>query len=110
MGFFAALFDPNHSRRIAEVSQHIAQRCCPAVWNKVHQRALAMSPAEARGYLRAHAAVVLQNEVAAVLANRRLPLGLCAQVTEAARDALVDTLLREVVRVQKTTTGRRRAA
>lgn len=110
MGFFTALFDPNQSRRAKDIAQQIAQRCSPAVWRRAHRCALAMAPAEARGYLQAHAALVLSSEVASSLANRRMPTNLHAQVSTLAREILVDTLLREVVRVQKTTTNRRLAA
>lgn len=110
MGFLPALFDPTRSRRIDLVCQQIAQRCCPAVWNRAHQRALAMSPAEARGYLRAHAAMVLRSEAAATLASRRLPVELHGKVVEAAGEALVETLLREVIRVQKSAAHRRAPA
>ena len=69
-----------------------------------------MSPAEARGYLRAHAAVILRSEVQATLASRRLPVDLQAHVVELAREVVVETLLREIIRVQKSTTYRRAAA
>ena len=110
MGLLTALYDPTRSRRIDLVCQQIAQRCCPAVWNRAHPRALSMSPAEARGYLRAHASMVLRSEAAATLANRRLPAELHAKVVEVTGEALVETLLREVIRVQKLSAPRRAAA
>jgi hypothetical protein len=68
-----------------------------------------MSPAEARGYIRARSADVADSEAAAALS--KLPRGARRyrpQLTEAVRTTIVDALTAEIVRAQRT--GQRRAA
>jgi hypothetical protein len=65
-----------------------------------------MSLAEARGYIYAHAAEVVETEASRCGAS---PLRR-AELVKLARQAVVETLLCEVARIHRTQAGRRRAA
>jgi hypothetical protein len=110
MGFLSTFFQANVGREISDLGHQIARRCCPAVWSRVHPKAVSMSPSEARGYIRAHASLIVEAELAATIVSRRKLARRQVAILNLAREALVETLVGEVVRVQKTTVPRRFAA
>ncbi len=106
MGFLDALTNSATARQTTELAQQVARRSCAAVWNKVQRRVLDMSLPEARGYIRAHAAAVVEAEAArAGVAPSR-----CDELAGLAREAVVETLASEVARIRRTQAGRRWAA
>jgi len=94
------------ARQTAEIAQQVSRRSCAAVWHKVQARVLVMSEAQARGYIHAHAAEVVQAEAARCGASIERQ----QELVRLARAAVVDTLVCEVARMQRTQMGRRRAA
>jgi hypothetical protein len=52
--------------KMNELARDTAERCRHDVWDKVWRRVPAMELAEARGYVRARAAIVVSHEVEAV--------------------------------------------
>ena len=106
MGFFDAFASSAAARQTAEIALQVSRRSCPAVWHKVQGRVLEMSLPQVRGYIYAHAADVVESEAArcGVAHERR------QELVRLAREAVVETLVCEVARVQRTQVGRRRAA
>jgi hypothetical protein len=106
MGLLDALTNSSTARQTTQLAQQVARRSCAAVWHRVQRRVLDMSLSEARGYIRAHAAGVVEDESARVGAapSRR------AELAAIAREAVVDTLACEVARIRRTQAGRRWAA
>ena len=111
MGLFDALFLKPGAQQITDLAEQISHRSCAAVWQRVQDRALTMVAAEARGYLHAHAGPLLEGEVQKAVTGRR---GFSPQaqreVVELARQKVVETLLCEIARMQKTAGHRRLAA
>lgn len=106
MGFFDVLRGSSAPRQAAELAQHVARRSCAGVWSRIEGRVLQMSVPEARGYIRAHSAeIVAVQTVRSGVAPHRQSL-----VVELAREAVVETLVCEVARVQRVRMGRRLAA
>jgi hypothetical protein len=69
----------------------IVDRCEPAVWDRAGDRAIAMSAAEARGYLRARAAAVAEVQV-----DRAMQIRSRSEPTF--RQLLLDGVKNEIVR------------
>src|SRR5688500_16798202 len=110
MGLLDTLWQRSADKHLVDLAEKIAQRSCAAVWARVHHRAVGMNSAEARGYIRAHAGNLLQADVHAAVSHRQsLGLSAAPRIAELATHKVVEALLREVVRVQKTTTHRRLA-
>ena len=55
-----------HEPKISELAIDLAERCRDDVWDKVWRRVPAMELAEARGYVRARAAIVVSHLVDSV--------------------------------------------
>lgn len=77
--------------KLARAADRLAALCQEQVWRLVQQRALAMSPAEARGYVRARAGLLVKRTVEAELARSRHLAG--------ARERLLDLTTDQVVRL-----------
>ena len=59
------------ARRLSELASQIARRCHEALWNHVEQRTVKMSIGEARGYIWAKAAEIVEAEVDELLRQER---------------------------------------
>jgi len=86
--------------RLAELAGRIAARNRPDIWERVYRRARTMDMAEARGYVRARVAAVIQPEVELALARSpklagRQRLRLVCLATEAAVTDAVAQLVAE---------------
>lgn len=57
--------------KMIQVADRLAAMCQEQVWRIVQQHALTMTPAEARGYVRARAGLLVKQTVDAELASRR---------------------------------------
>lgn len=106
MGLFDAFASSAAARQTAEIALQVSRRSCPAVWHKVHGRVLEMSLPQVRGYIHAHSAEIVESEATrcGVAHGRR------KELVKLAREAVVETLVCEVARVQRTHVGLRRAA
>src|SRR5436305_12048618 len=60
MGFFNSIISLTSARQLNECAQIIAQKSYPHVWRRVKHRVLAMTPAEARGNIRAPSAETIR--------------------------------------------------
>ena len=63
MGLLETILRPRTSRQLQRLSVQIADRCLDAVRVRLNPLAYSMTPAEARGYVRARAAAVVSREV-----------------------------------------------
>ena len=96
-------------KQAAGLASEVAQQSCAAVWDRVQATVLGMSPAEAKGYIRAHATETVMGKIdAGLLRKRAISASARAEIVTMAADGVVEKLLNEVVRLQRTT--RRRAA
>ena len=65
MGLFQVIKQRWTSRtRLPQIADEIAERCIDAVWHRVRQQVRKLSPAQARGYIRARGAAVVQLHLA----------------------------------------------
>lgn len=78
-------------RELDALVKVIVERCEPAVWERASDRARGMSPAEARGYIRARAAAVVELQVERALALRSIS-------EPQLREMLLDCVKNDVVR------------
>jgi hypothetical protein len=111
MSFLDALLQFGGAARVTALSAEVAQRACAAVWDRVNPRVLEMGAAEARGYLRAWATEAVNGRVDAnLLRQRGIPLAARSTIVSLATDGIVERLLDEVLRIQRTRHVRRHAA
>jgi hypothetical protein len=106
MGLFDAFASSAAARQTAEIAQQVSRRSCAAVWHQVQGRVLEMSVAQARGYIHAHSAGIVEAEAARCGVSRERQ----AELVRLAREAVVETLVCEVARIHRTQAGRRLAA
>ncbi len=105
MGLFDAFASSAAARQTAEIAQQVSRRSCAAVWQRVQAKAISMSPAQARGYIRSHAAPVVEEEAARCGVSHARQ----RELVPLAREGVVETLLCEITRVQRIQYGRRAA-
>jgi hypothetical protein len=79
------------TRELEALVKTIVDRCELAVWDRASERAAAMSPAEARGYIRARAATVVHLQVERALQLR-------SRTEPELHELLFDWVKRDVVR------------
>lgn len=102
MGFLNSIISLTNARQLNEYAQVIAQKSYPHVWRRVKQRVLTMTPAEARGYIRAHSAEIIRANVTAALESHD-GLGDWAReaLVERASDDVIWLCVDEVVRLRR---------
>ncbi len=102
MGFFNSIISLTSARQLNECAQIVAQKSYPHVWRRVKHRVLAMTPAEARGYIRAHSAEIIRANVTAMLDSSD-SLGDWAReaLVERATDDVIWLCVDEVVRLRR---------
>jgi methylphosphotriester-DNA--protein-cysteine methyltransferase len=76
--------------KLVQLADRLAATCQDQVWRLVQHQALAMSPAEARGYVRARAGLIVKHTVEAELER--------SQRWESAADRLRDLTTEQIVR------------
>jgi hypothetical protein len=111
MGSFGLFKSGRNARLLADLSAELAVRSHDSVWTLVSERAPAMPPAEARGYTRARARVTIERQSKVVL--RGYPETTAAmreQVTKAALEHVVSSVMRELVSLPARDSFRRRVA
>ena len=86
MAFLNGLFSRRNlpsPRDLEKFVRSIVDLCEPAVWQRIEGRTSTMSPAEARGYIRARSAVVVNEQVGQALRKHtNWPARLKAEVLE----------------------------
>lgn len=81
-------------RMVEDLTKKIAARCETAVWGRIHHQASKMDPAQAAGYIRARAALVIHQEVQ--LAMQRIAEStdsMVARVTESTTNVIVRRMM-----------------
>lgn len=110
MPLFDLLLPLRRPKQAASLASELTQRSCAAVWDAAQHRVLGMSPAEARGYLRAKATEVVASKVdARTLAERGIPPAARDNLLTLAVDGVVERLLNEVLRLKRAQSLRRAA-
>lgn len=71
--------------KLRQRAEHIAARCEEAVWRLCREHALALNPAQARGYVRARASLIVNHAVESAAGDLRA----CQRLRELTMDALV---------------------
>jgi hypothetical protein len=106
------LFGNRHTERLHALADQLARESVSAVWVRVRKQAAGMGLSEARGYVRARAALVVQLAVQRELAHRgtrtwRPDPGLLLATTT---DAVVRLVLKQLLDTQSVPAQVRRAA
>jgi len=98
------------AKRIGELADQIARRSQDPLWQRVGRRAATMTPAEAKGYIRAWSAEVIVAQIdLARVAHRELSEADESRLTTAARERVVEMLLSRI-RAARSREAARRAA
>ncbi len=106
-----SLFGLRNARQVATLASDVAQRSCSSVWDRVNPRVLEMTSAEARGYIRVWATQAVAPCISAeALRSRGIRAAAGPEIISQAVEGVVEKLLDEVLRIQRTVRVRRRAA
>ncbi len=102
MGMFDSLISLRSARHVNALAEEIVQRCWPFIWGRVREKAVLMTPAQARGYVRAHGGELVRASVSSSLRDHEA-LGPWAadMVTEQALDGVVRRFIQESLRLQQ---------
>ncbi|MBI3463527.1 MAG: hypothetical protein HY000_10785 [Planctomycetes bacterium] len=105
------LASAHRAKHLAEVAIAVARRCRAEVLERCERRAVYMSAAEARGYIRARAAAVICPEVERTLAaDSLLDAQAAAELLDQATEAVVELVHATVQQQRSYGFARRRAA
>jgi hypothetical protein len=111
MQFLESLLRPHGAKAVVALSSELAQRTCASVWDRVNPRVLGMNSAEARGYIRAWATDAVNKRLDDVLLRQRgIASAARPHILAEATEGIVERLLDEVLRIQRTRVVRRHAA
>jgi len=111
MRLLAFLASAQRANHLAEVAIVIARRCRAEVLDRCERRAVQMSAAEARGYIRARAAAVVDPEVRQTLrTDTVLDRTAAAELLDQATEAVVELVHATVSQQRSRGFARRRAA
>jgi hypothetical protein len=84
-------------RIIQQVAGEVARQCRVSLWQRVCEAMTAMSVSEIRGYVRARAASLVNDEVELACMRRQLAPSLRRQVAASAIDQLIVMVIRDVL-------------
>jgi hypothetical protein len=105
------LASAHRAKHLAEVAIAVARRCRADVLQRCERRAVYMSAAEARGYIRARSAAVICPEVERTLAvDLLLDAKSAGELLEQATEAVVELVHASVLQQRSYAFARRRAA
>lgn len=108
LGFLASA---QRAKHLAEAAIAIARRCRAEVLERCERRAVQMSAAEARGYIRARAAAVVYPEAQLTLtADSLLGVTATTELLDQATEAVVELVHVSVLQQRSRSFARRRAA
>lgn len=111
MKFLGLFSRASQQDRLAKLVAEVASRSCAELWSLVQSPTTQMSPAQARGYLRARSAPLVAREAEAALRCRgSFSNSLQAELIELAKEQVVVSLLGELQRIQKVARFQQRAA
>jgi hypothetical protein len=95
---------------IRQTAGEVARECREPLWEHVHGRIGGMTPAQARGYIRAIAPDFVCDEVDAVLSRRRASVYVRPRVIDQAVEGLLDLLADDILFAQRPRNAARLAA
>lgn len=104
------LFPWRHTQVVEQIAGEVARQCQSELWQRVGQQTAEMSVAEIRGYVRAHAVGLLEQEVDRALLRRGLNHRLHGRVIDAAVSQLVGMVAHDVLSGVSTTDMKMMAA
>jgi hypothetical protein len=97
--------------RWAAVVDRVAARSKTAVWQRVRDRVTSMSPARARGYIRARSTVIIEREMGIVAVEQAdLSAGQRAQIFQQVRERIERQALMDAMRLKSAILAARRVA
>ena len=96
--------------KLAQLSEKLAASCQEQVWRRVSDRALGMTPAEARGYTKARAAQVVKQVVEAALAQSNQFAGRREELRDQTTEHVIRMIGAQLRAVRPTLRTHRRAA
>ena len=96
--------------KLVQLADRLAATCQDQVWRLVQHQALAMSPAEARGYVRARAGLIVKHTVESELARSQRWQSAGEQLRELTTEQIVRLVAAQVRAVRPTMRMLRRAA
>jgi hypothetical protein len=91
------LFSWRNARLVEQAAGEIARQCRAPLWQRTYLRMAEMSMAQIRGYVRAHAAALVESEVDRVLCHRSLSPALYGEIREAAIGQLIGGVAHDVL-------------
>jgi|GEM_PF-2009836 len=102
MTWIHSLFAFRNARLVHEAADQLTARVWPWVWQRVQGRVVHMTPAEARGYIRAHASEMVRAS-AATMVQEHASLQAWAEesIVEQSLEGLVTLGVTEVVNHQR---------
>lgn len=99
-----------HHKQVNALAVELAKRSWPRIWERVQGRAASMTLAEARGYVRAHSAPIVQEMVTAALRNQPALESQRAAIVERTTDEVLEQATAEIHRVLRNHPAARPAA
>ncbi len=114
MAFLKGIFSRRQApspRDLEKFVKSVVDLCQPAVWDRVEGRTSRMSPAEARGYIRARCAAVVHEQVGLALRKHaNWPTSLHTEVLERTAHETVRAVHHRLLNVRHPIVERRLAA
>ena len=104
------LFPWRNVRTADQLAGEIARQCRAGLWQRIDRPTATMSIAEARGYVRAQAAAVVEEAADGLLCRDHLSPALRNRVRELAISQLIGVTLHDLLTVELPATVRTRAA
>lgn len=110
MTWIHSLFAFRNARQVQEAAEQLVVRVWPWVWQRVEAKALGMTPAEARGYVRAHSSEMVRASAASIVQNHpSLQEWAEESIVEKTLEGLVSLCLAELVQHQRQMMQRRQS-
>lgn len=114
MAFLKGIFSRRRApspRELEKFVKSMVDQCQPAVWDRVEGRTSRMSPAEARGYIRARCATVVHEQVGQALRKHpNWPTTLHTEVLARTADDTVRAIHHRLLNLRHPIVERRQAA
>lgn len=107
---FWEIFRCRRERFLEELAGNIAEDCRSAVGERVRHQMESMSEAEARGYIRARTADLVESQAKARSAQHRLPPPLRGRIMMLATERVVAGVLEDITRSESPLARRQWAA
>ncbi len=102
MTWMHSIFAFRNARHVLEATEQLVVRVWPWVWQRVEANVLGMTPAEARGYVRAHSSEMVRAGAASIVESHpSLQDWAVESIVEKTLEGLVSLCLAELVQHQR---------